>query len=122
MEFIKERVRKRRKVIREAVEWADGIPYRVTAILIGSYARGDFNLWSDVDILLVAEFIGNPIERLRLVDMPPGFQVIPLTEGELLSLLMKGDPMAVEALKTGVILRDSLKLVGKMKQIASGVV
>lgn len=120
MEFVEERVRKREKVIGEAVEWAEGLPYEATAILIGSYARGDFNLWSDVDVLLVAEFSGNPVERLRLVDMPPGFQVIPLTEGELLRLFRRGDPMAVEAMEKGVILRDDLKLAGRIEQTASG--
>lgn len=120
MEFLEERIRKREEVIGEALEWAEGLPYEATVILIGSYARGDFNLWSDVDILLAAVFRGNPVERLRLVDMPPGFQVIPLTEGELLRLLRKGSPMAVEAMKIGVVLRDDLKLVSKMREVASG--
>lgn len=41
-----------------------GPQFKVSAILIGSYARGDFNKWSDVDVLLIAEFAGNPLERL----------------------------------------------------------
>ena len=28
---------------------------KVTAILFGSYARGDFNVWSDIDLLIVTD-------------------------------------------------------------------
>ncbi|MBS7648760.1 nucleotidyltransferase domain-containing protein, partial [Candidatus Bathyarchaeota archaeon] len=54
MEIIEERRRLREKRIEEAREWASRIRLRVTAILIGSFARGDFNLWSDVDILVIS--------------------------------------------------------------------
>lgn len=120
MGFVEERVRKREKVIGEAFEWADGVPYKATAVLIGSYARGDFNLWSDVDVLLVAEFSGSPVERLRPLDMPPGFQVIPLTEEEFIRLFRRGDPLTVEALRVGVTLRDDFEIVVRMKQSESG--
>ena len=74
--------------------------------MTGSYARGDFNLWSDVDIVLIADFSGNPIERLKLVDEPSGFQVITLREEEFLRLLQRRNPIAVEAAQSGVMLRD----------------
>jgi len=56
MEIIREREKTRRKVISEAKAWAKTLQFKSTVILVGSYARGDFNLWSDVDILLIANF------------------------------------------------------------------
>ncbi|RLG90819.1 MAG: nucleotidyltransferase domain-containing protein [Candidatus Hecatellales archaeon] len=111
MEVIKERKRIREKIIKEASSWTAKLPFKATAMLIGSYARGDFNLWSDIDILLISEeFKGNPVERLKALDIPPGFQVIPLTLKEFKKLLTKRNQLAIEATKHGVILRNDLKL------------
>ncbi|MEM2082508.1 MAG: hypothetical protein QXK34_02080 [Candidatus Bathyarchaeia archaeon] len=52
----------------------------------------------------------SPIERLKALDPPPGFQAIPLTPGEFERLMAKRDPLAVEALESGAILRDDLEL------------
>ena len=52
MEVLEERRRIREKVTREAESWARSLPFKASVILIGSYARGDFNVWSDVDIVL----------------------------------------------------------------------
>ena len=53
------------------------LDFPCSVFLIGSYARGDFNLWSDVDILLVADFQGNLIERQKEFDFQPGFDPLP---------------------------------------------
>jgi len=111
MEIIKKRVKLREKVIAEAREWAGRLPLKVTAILVGSYARGDFNLWSDIDIILISDsFEGNPIQRLKELNVLPAYQIIPLTPEEFKRLLEKKDPLAVEALKIGVILREDVKI------------
>ena len=51
--------------------YAEGLRERlgeVTAIVYGSVARGDFNLGSDVDILIVAERLpGHPLARMGLL-------------------------------------------------------
>jgi len=110
MEVIEWRRRLRRNIIEEATYWAGKLPFKATAILIGSYAKGDFNLWSDVDILLVSEELnGNPIERLKALDIPPGFQVIPLTPKEYRKLTLKRNPI-IEAAENGVVLRDDFKI------------
>lgn len=112
MEAIKKRRRMREQAIREALSWAESLPFKVTAILVGSYARGDFNLWSDVDVILISEeFKGGPIERLKALDIPQGFQVIPLTPREFERLLARGDVLAAEAVKQGIILRNDLNLI-----------
>ncbi|MEM3815814.1 MAG: nucleotidyltransferase domain-containing protein [Candidatus Bathyarchaeia archaeon] len=111
MEIIKERRRLRERRIEEAREWASKIPLRVTAILIGSYARGDFNLWSDIDILLISEdFVGNPLDRLRSIDAPPGYQIIALTPKEFKTLIERREMMVIEAMEYGIVLRDDLKI------------
>ena len=110
MELIERRRRLRERVILEAKEWALGLPFRATAVLIGSYARGDFNLWSDVDVILISELKGSPVERLSRIDFPPGFEVIPLTPEEFLRLKKRRDPIALEAEKKGVVLRDDYGL------------
>ncbi|MEM2106992.1 MAG: nucleotidyltransferase domain-containing protein [Candidatus Bathyarchaeia archaeon] len=111
MEVIEKRRELRRRVIDTASRWVTGLHYKVTAVLIGSYARGDFNLWSDVDLLVVSsEFEGGPVERLKKLQIPVGFQVIPLTTEEFNRLLARGDRLALEALNSGVVLRDDLKI------------
>ena len=70
MEIVKERRRLRQRIIEEARRWARSLPFKATVILIGSYARGDFNLWSDVDVIVISEFRGNPLRRLERIDFP----------------------------------------------------
>lgn len=111
MEIVERRRRLRGKVIEAASKWARKLPFKATAILIGSYARGDFNLWSDIDVMVISEdFKGGPVGRLKSMDMPLGFQIIPLTSNEFKKLLAKKDPLALEAVKSGVILRNDLKI------------
>lgn len=116
MEVIERRKRLREHIIKEASNWVSKLPFKVTAVFVGSYARGDFNLWSDVDVLLIPKsFTGGPVERLKLLDLLSGFQVIPLTLKEFKRLLTKGDHLAVEAIEFGVLLRDNLKLIQQVK-------
>ena len=111
MEVIKQRERKRIEIIKAARKWVRDLNFRVSAILIGSYARGDFNLWSDVDILLISDtFKGNPLDRLKTLDPPAGFQIIPISMEEFKILLRRKDILAEEALRHGVILRDDLQI------------
>jgi len=111
MEVIERRKKLREKVAEVASDWAAKLPFKATAILAGSYARGDFNLWSDIDVLLISEdFKASPVERLKGLDMPSGFQIIPLTPDEFKRLLAKRDRLALEAVESGIILRDDLKL------------
>jgi len=100
----------RERVIEEAERWARSLPFKATAILIGSYARGDFNLWSDVDVIVISEFRGSPIQRLAQIDFPPGYEVIPLTFEEYKRLAERGAQLAVEARKHGVVLRDDYRI------------
>ncbi len=117
MEIIREREEERRKVIREAKAWAKSLQFKSTVILIGSYARGDFNLWSDVDIILIAHFRGNVLQRLKNINHPAGYEILPLTPDEFYRLVERKDPLALDALTYGVVLRDDLGIVKMLKKI-----
>ncbi|MEM2245038.1 MAG: nucleotidyltransferase domain-containing protein [Thermofilum sp.] len=111
MEVVRRRAAERRRVVEEARRWASSLSFKATAILVGSYARGDFNKWSDVDVLLITgELGGGPLERLRKVEAPPGYEVIVWTPEEFALLLKKGNPLALEAARSGVFLRDDYGL------------
>lgn len=86
---------------------------RVTVILHGSYARGDFNLWSDIDLIVVSErFMGvRFLDRYRLIQdhVEAGVEVVPLTPGEFKALIAK--PAWRQALARGLaVVLDGYKL------------
>jgi len=67
MEIIEKRIEERKRIIRNAQEYSLTFEFKATVILIGSYARGDFNLWSDVDIMIIGDFTGNLCIDLRIL-------------------------------------------------------
>lgn len=116
VELIRRRIEERERVIEEAGRWASRLSFKVTAVLVGSYARGDFNKWSDVDVVLITdELRGSPLERLRSVEQPPGYEVVVWTPEEFAALLRKGNPLAVEVVRSGVVLRDDYGLANLTK-------
>lgn len=110
---IRERKRIRTKVIDAVRNWAKNLDFPATVILIGSYARGDHNFWSDIDVLIIANTDKKPHRRLDGLDYPPNFEIIFLTPREFLKLLKKGEPFAKEAMTKGIIVRDDLKIKNK---------
>ena len=78
---------------------------RVSVLLHGSFARGDFNLWSDVDLVLVSEvFRGvRHLDRYELVWrlLPPRAEVVAWTPEELKQALEK--PAWLAAFRRGVV-------------------
>ncbi len=113
MEIIKRRKRELRERIELAKEFLRSI-YEylrpMTAIIIGSTAKGDFNQWSDVDLVLVSDrFPENPIDRFRMVELKilPGIEPIPLRTADLMKLVEKGSPV-VEDMVRGIFLVDDL--------------
>jgi len=79
------------------------------AVVIGSVARGDFNRWSDVDTVVVAEGLsGSLSERLtQLGPRPPRVELSPWRPEEARFRLARNDPMAVEAMYVGIWLAGS---------------
>ncbi len=85
----------------------------VTVWLYGSVARGDFNFWSDIDVLIVAENLPeHPLKRLDLLMQlaPPKVEPIGYTKTEFDVLLAKRHPNLMAILSEAICLRDDLGL------------
>lgn len=83
------------------------LPIRAAA-LVGSVARGDFNLWSDVDVVVVCDELPARLPDRSLVlarDAPGGVQPIGYTSEEFERAHRRGDPLTREAVGAGVPLR-----------------
>ena len=112
-----ERVLERRRAWRDALvedarRFADALARRVelrAAVVIGSVARGDFNRWSDVDVLVIADALpARALDRLTACEpRPPMIQPIPWTPDEWRRERSRGNPIALEALDRGIWLRGS---------------
>lgn len=73
-------------------------------VVFGSVARGDFNVWSDIDVLVVVEPLpDSPLQRLDLLGPTPGgVQPVAWTPREWHAQLARRNPIAVEASSEGV--------------------
>lgn len=79
----------------------------VAAAVTGSVARGDFNVWSDIDVVVVAEGLPARIpDRLEFISSkaPPRLQAIALTPQEFRQGFERGNPLVREAVSAGVVL------------------
>jgi len=113
-----EKIIEKRKGIRECVLkkaklFIDCVNNRLRvnkAVLIGSYARGDFNKWSDIDILIIVDddLPNNPLDRLDLITdclyIDPLIQPILITIKEYRRLKKKNNPVVTDATRHGVVL------------------
>jgi predicted nucleotidyltransferase len=108
------RRRQRQELIHTAALWAAAMPDAlevVAVVVIGSVARGDFNKWSDLDVLVVAERLPEPsADRMGALATaaPPGLQAVGWTPSELRQRLAARDPIAAEAYGVGVVVRGRL--------------
>lgn len=68
-EELVERARNRNNILQLLQQYSDILEEKLgktTLILFGSYARGDFNLWSDVDFIIISDYFKN----IRFIDRP----------------------------------------------------
>jgi len=118
--IINERKREREKVIELVKEYAYKIPlHKATIVLIGSYARGDFNLWSDIDVLIISDEFKNlnPVERLKKLPIYEKFEIIPLTIEEIIKLTQRCSNLIKEILSYGITVRDDYQLINIIRSI-----
>lgn len=73
-------------------------------VVFGSVARGDFNVWSDVDVLVVAENLPPRfLERSDALGPRPALvQPVAWTPKEYRLQLARNNPIAIEAAAEGV--------------------
>jgi len=82
---------------------------KFTGVLYGSIARGDYNVWSDIDFLVVSDKLPeNPLRRLELLyslsDVP--IEVKGYTRNEFLKMIEQRNPIALDALVEGKVIVD----------------
>ena len=79
----------------------------VAAAVVGSVARGDFNVWSDVDVVVVSSELPEPGPdrgALLVQDAPAGVQPVGFSPEEFETAWRRRNPMVREATAAGVIL------------------
>ena len=124
MEIIDRRRKERRKRIELAREFVESLEELrpLTAVVIGSTARGDFNEWSDIDVVIISDgFPENPLRRFDLVErsLKPGIEPIPLRMSDFLRLLRRKAPV-IEDIARGVFLLDDLGVREILERILGG--
>lgn len=75
------------------------------AAVVGSVARGDFNVWSDVDVVVVADALPERAPDRTLVlmeDRPPRVEPIGFTPAELEDARRRRNPLVVELDSIGI--------------------
>ena len=76
--------------------------------VVGSVARGDFKLWSDIDVLIIAA--GLPKRLLDRIDLfsdrPPGVEVFAYTPREFEHERRRKNPIVLEAADIGIDLLE----------------
>ncbi len=92
-----------RKLVDEAVrEWAKSLEHTDLGIIrlgyFGSYARGDWGVGSDLDLVAVVEQASDPFElrstRWGLSSLPVQAEILVYTEDEWRSLMERDDRFA----------------------------
>jgi len=114
--IVEERIRKREEVIKLAKQFVDCASKYLKikkAILFGSYVRGDFNEWSDIDILIIVDEIDeiNPIKRIeKVMDCLMKYssvEIVILTVKEYKEKKLKNNPIIIECEEIGIELTES---------------
>jgi len=116
LKLLEERKRQREKFVDMARTYAENLPGRsgnLTAIVHGSVSRGDFNLGSDLDILIISEGLPcHPPERMQVLFSchEPPLEPKGYTPAEFRTLLAKRNSALAEVLKEGIVVVDDLGL------------
>ena len=109
-DVIASRLAERERLIELARVYARALSERMpvcAVVLAGSVARGDFNVWSDVDVLVVADVLPARLpDRLALLaaDASGGIQVVGLTPDELRRAAQRGNRLVLDAAAHGILL------------------
>ena len=109
-DVLAQRRRERERLVARAGAYVARLSARLpvlAAAVVGSVARGDFNVWSDVDVVVIATGLPQRApDRAGVLarDAPAGLQAIGFTPEEFEAAWAKGNPLAREATGAGVTL------------------
>lgn len=109
---LEERRRQRREAQRLAADYVQQLRKLLgplTGVLYGSFARGDFNLGSDIDVLIVSDSLPtHPLARSELLYrfVRGGIEPKGYTAAEFARMLRSNNPIALEAREHGITLWD----------------
>jgi predicted nucleotidyltransferase len=100
------RRREQAELLDLALTFADGLDSSLgvqAVVVFGSVARGDFNVWSDVDVLVVATHLpAGWLDRVDALGPPPArVQPVAWTPDEWRHQRSRGNPIAVQAVEQG---------------------
>ncbi|HEW93996.1 hypothetical protein DRN84_01870 [Candidatus Geothermarchaeota archaeon] len=125
--WVRERVKRARESNEKFYRFIEGLKRlfndKVSIILFGSRARGDYHTGSDYDILLIAdEYPSNNIfERIShirsRINIIINIQMIPLTMDEMIQSLEEGSIIVREAIANGVLIYDGLSISQKIDEL-----
>lgn len=112
-----QQVLERRQIARQtAIEKATAYTRRLqealgplTAVLYGSYARGDFGLSSDIDVIIISDTLpAEPLDRLEVLyqDVSGNLEPKGYTRSEFLNLVDRRHPAILDIMEHGVVLAD----------------
>lgn len=104
---IRRRAAERKALVDRAQHFAvrlDASTGVLAVVVFGSVARGDFNLWSDVDVLVVVREVDDRLlDRLRSAGQEVGLvEPVVWTAEQLRSQLRRRDPIALESVERGI--------------------
>jgi uncharacterized protein len=109
-EALGQRRRERERLLGLARRYVERLSRRlplVAAAVVGSVARGDFNVWSDVDVVLVADGLPDRAPdrgSLLVADAPGGVQPVGFTPEEFERAWTKRNALAREEVEDGLVL------------------
>jgi hypothetical protein len=113
VEVVERRRAERERLIALARSYVERLAPRISvlaAAVVGSVARGDFNVWSDIDVVVICDELPERLpDRLAALAVPdtPGVQPIGFTEEEFVGALVKGNPLALAVAGEGVVLHGA---------------
>lgn len=111
IQAIRERRAERERLLGIAREYIADLSKRLdikAAAVAGSVARGDFNVWSDIDVVVVAEELPPRIPdrgTLLIEGAPAGVQPVGFTPQEFERALAKGNVLVHDVIEHGVVVR-----------------
>lgn len=81
----------------------------LAAVLYGSFARGNFNAGSDIDLIIISDALpAHPLERMDLLyrEIEGGIEPKGYTKKEFMKIVKSGKPFGREIVRDGVVLCD----------------